>query len=249
MNFETVRNIIEEPVPSIFALIFLYLISYIIAEGMFKLLANTKFINESVLRTGLDEIIFEAEEVMYLVSPYLEPGNVLIESILATRRKGVKIIMIYNTNQKIKAKLNQDLKRLIDAGVLLYNHPRLHSKLYANEKAALICSLNLVKGSYSESFESGIKTTALDIREEILGYIKTVILESDQCAETKKEDLPQQDGYCISTKKTISYDPSHPVEYSEYKSTSGKIVGKYCHSCGEESNTSINAPFCDNCHE
>ena len=249
LDFGTVRRITESPISSIIGLLFLYFISYFISVGLLKLTANTDFITESILRTELDEIIFEAEDYLYLVSPYLDPGNVLIESILATRRRNVDVVLIHNSNQIIKPRLNQDFNRLINSGVKVLNHPRLHSKIYINDKTALICSLNLVAGSYTESFESGISTTDQEIRYEALGYIDSVILESDQCNETKKEDLPPQEGFCISSKKTISFDPTHPVEYSEYKSNPGKIVGRYCHSCGKESNTSIGAPFCENCHE
>jgi len=186
---------------------------------------------------------------LYLVSPYLDPGNVLLEAIIKAARRGVDVKLIHNSNQIMKSHLAKDFTRLLDSGVTIYNHPRLHSKVYHNEQFSLVCSLNLVTSSYSNSFESGILSTRRPVRKQVLEYIDDTILGSDQCSRTMKEQLPQSEGFCISTKKPIPFNIHQPVEYNEYKANSGNLIGKYCHSCSCEVSTSLQQPLCATCQD
>ena len=127
---------------------------------------DTIFSTDTDLRTAVEDVIHEAQKRLYLISPYLDPGNLLVESVLGARRRGAKVTMIYNSHQVVKPKLASELNRLIAGGVKVYTHPRLHSKIYINESDVLICSLNLVAGSYTESFESGVHTGDYDIIDE-----------------------------------------------------------------------------------
>ena len=78
-------------------------------------------------------------------------------------------------------------------------------------------------------------------------YIEEVILKSDLTSPVTKELFQINVGYCIRTRKEILYNPLRPIEYSEFKNSSGGInsrFGKYCHRCGEASETNIDMPFC-----
>ncbi len=157
--------------------------------------------------------------------------------------------MVYNSHQIVKPKLSTELNRLISGGVQVFTHPRLHSKLYINEDDILICSLNLVAGSYTESFEAGIHTEDPEIVEQAKAYVEERILQSDQCNPVKIENLPPSLGYCIKTKKEIKFDKDYPVEYKEFKADGLNTIGKYCHSCGNSAETSVSHPFCIECDE
>lgn len=248
-DFETFRNIIKHPFDSVLTILLFYFISFIIVEIFHKIGSDIVFVSEASLRNKLHELIEESQDYLLIVSPYLDPGNVLIESIISASKRGVEITFIHNSNQTKKPNLSHDFNRLLDAGVIIYNHPRLHSKLYVSDRAAIVCSLNLVAGSYSDSLESGVHTNEREFREDCEQYIDTTILDSDQCKMTIREDLSPQEGYCISTRKKIGFNPVRPVEYNVWKAKSGSIAGKYCHLCGCESETTIQQPLCSNCQE
>jgi PLD-like domain len=248
-DFNSITNFITEPISTIIKLAIIFGISSVAWHLVRKIFSITDFIVETELRTKIDDIIYEAKEYVYIISPYLNPGNLLIESLIKTSRSGIDVILIHHSSQLKKYKLSNDLNRLIDAGVKIYHHPSVHSKIYINESESLVTSLNLVVGSYSDSFESGIFSNEREIRIKTKSYIEDQILNSDLCKETTIENLPPDKGYCISTKNKIDFEPSRPVEYNEFKSKYGQIIGKYCHSCGLEVETSVNQPFCANCQE
>ena len=249
LHFQTIKDFPNEPISTIIVIGLLYGASFLIVIGIQKLFSESEFLTETELKTKLEEIIKETDDFLYIISPYLDPGNVLLEAILSTKRKNVKVVLVHNSSQVKKVQLRNDFTRLINSGVEIYNHPKLHSKIYLNESSSLITSLNLISGSFSNSFESGMYISSRSDRKSIYDYINKTILGSDMCVPTQIEDLPQQEGYCIRTKQKIPFNPERPIEYNEYKSHGSSVVGKYCHSCGQEVQTTVELPFCANCQE
>ncbi len=249
LEYQTIKDFSDEPFSTLFGVGFIYGIALMIAYGIHRILSDNTLKSEADLRGALEDMIKEASEYLYLISPYLDPGNVLIESILSAKRRDVRVTMVYNSRQVIKPKVNEELNRLINAGVEVYSHPRLHSKVYVSDHSTIICSLNLVSRSYTDSFEVGIVSTERKMKRESLEYIKKIILASDHCKRTEIGDLPPLEGYCIRSGKSIPFNVSRPVERSEYLTNSTDDKGKYCHLCGEEIETSIKQPLCANCQE
>lgn len=226
-----------------------YFLWFFAVLGFRSLRPETEFAVDSDLRTAVEDIISEADASLYLISPYLDPGNNLVESVLEARRRGAEVKLLYNSHQVLKPKVVRDIHRLLEGGVEVYTHNRLHSKLYVNESSVLISSLNLVAASYTESFEAGVISDDPQLYNSSRTYIETRLFESDLCSRITGESLPPSNGFCICTKKDIPFDRQHPVEYGEFKSKGGAIKGKYCHSCSTESETTIANPFCTNCEE
>ncbi len=252
LDFLHIRQFQEQPVNSLFGLAVSYGIGLIGGYAIHRLFASSDFVTESGFKSALDELIEEASFELFIVSPYLDPGNVLVEKLLNVKKSGVEITLIHNSNQLKYPKATEPLSRLINNGVKVYNHPRLHAKIYLSEKSALIGSLNLVSGSYVNSFEAGVVHDSRSVREKARSYILQSILESDLLHETNVESLLPVKGYCMLTKVEIPYNPKRPVEYEAYnsqKKISGDLVGTYCHSCGAESNVSVSNPVCINCIE
>jgi len=248
-HFVDIKEFFKDPLGSIIRLSLGYFVGYIAVKILQKVLTETEFITETNLKIKIENIIDQSKEFLYIISPYLDPGNVLIESIIKAKRNNIKVILIHNTNQIKKVQLSDDFSRLLSAGVEIYNHPRLHSKIYLNESESLVTSLNLISGSYTNSFESGIYCDYRSVRKSIEAYIHDTILKSDKCTMTNLNDLPPNEGYCIITGQKIPYNPERPIEYNEYKSHGKSVLGKYCHLCGQEVQTTVEVPFCANCQE
>ena len=222
-----------------------FIFSYSLVGRVRMAFSSYKVAFDAQLKENLDRLIDEANEYLYLISPYLNLGNVLTESILKAMAKGVQVVLVHHTRQFDKPETLPSLQRLNSAGCKIFHHPNLHAKIYMNEDEVIITSLNLVAGSFENSLESGYITSLKESHRTTLKYIRDQILNSDLVQESDISDAVLNKGYCIRTKARIPLNPDRPIEHDEYFSSGKKKNGKYCHYCGEEAGTSVAQPFCD----
>ena len=234
--------------PDIGDLIFLA-ISLPIAYGIVSLVrrafssSEVQFNNK--VKEEIDRIIDEADEYLYLISPYLDPGNILIESILKKLANSIPVVLVHHSSQIDKPEALQALQRLQPAGCKIFHHPNLHAKIYMNENEVIITSLNLVAGSFKNSLESGYITSSKEIHRTTWKFIEEDILKSGLKQESDVSDTDLKTGYCIRTKARIPLNRSRPIEHDEYNSSGRAKNGIYCHYCGEEAKTSVEQPYCE----
>lgn len=230
---------------------FYFLISLFIVYVLKKISTSQELRMDSDLRGDINEIITEARSTIFLVSPYLHLGNDLVEKLYRVRQNGVEITIIHNTRQFANKKTSHELKRLLESGCVIYNHPHLHAKIYANDKNLLVTSVNLVASSFENSLEVGISSDYSDWRKEIRDYIRDII-NSDLTSLTTIDDLEQPPGYCIRCSKPILINPAHPYCIDCYKimreSSRAHVSEKYCHICGKEEASSLKKPACYTCY-
>lgn len=229
---------------AVLGIVLLFLVAWLLVVLVEKVLSNTSFVADSTLREAVARCISESQHELDVVSPYLEPGNVMVEALLGALRRGVRVRLVVHSSQLKEHGARGVLGRLAAAGVAVRHHPHLHAKLYASERFAVVPSLNLVSGSLVNSLESGVETNARDIRRDVRRYIDDVILRSDLVESVVHNDLPSGKGFCIRTGVPLAYNPYKPVEYREFKKSRGATDGKYCHECGEPAVTSLDSPFC-----
>lgn len=132
-------------------------------------------------KTVIQNMLSNANQYMYMTTPYLIIDNDLCTSIenAALRGVDVKIIVPNIPDKKLIFSMTKSYyKRLIDAGVKIYQYKPgfIHSKLYiCDDKYALIGTMNLDYRSLVHHFENGIwiynhevlKDIKLDITETI----------------------------------------------------------------------------------
>ena len=250
-EFSNISAFIRDPLGNINILSFYFVIGIIailIVDRFIKASAINDVLFNTELRDCIDVIITESENFLILISPYIIPGNVLIESVVNASQRGVEVTIVHNTKILTNPEAKIAIGRMQKAGCKVYHHPRIHSKMYINDELALITSLNLVTGSFDNSFESGIVTNDVDTKEDILEHIEKDLLQSDLIQETKLTEFNISKGYCIRTKVEIPFDIHKPVEYTEYISSGYDKSGQFCHYCGKSAETNVANPFCED-HE
>jgi len=208
---------------------------------------STDFIHSTkVLDSRIDELFNTSNHFLYIITPYFIPGENRLKSIRNVCKNGCVVKILVHINALNDERTINDLKRLKEAGCLIYTHPHLHSKIYLNESAAITGSVNLVKGSFENSLEIGMNTKNVTQHREILNLIKNEYFDDDDIEEFDEGNLKH--GFCIRTKSKIRYNIKIPIMYEEYKTSDDKS-GKYCHECGREAKTSVNQPLCDECNK
>lgn len=118
-------------------------------------------------------IIDEADEHLVLVSPYIQIVGwpKLSSRLKSVVNRGIKFRMYVRDGQKNLESIDQ----LQQLGITPYLIPNLHTKLYFNEKNALITSMNLLRSSDQHSLEIGHRIETKKEYDEIAEYYKRYI--------------------------------------------------------------------------
>ncbi len=101
-------------------------------------------VNESYFLSKTTDIVSEtntlfdtSKHFLYIVTPYFDAGKNRLKSIIDARKSGCKVTALVRQP-------SQELKKLSDAKCDVFMHPNLHSKIYLNEKTAIMGSANLL---------------------------------------------------------------------------------------------------------
>lgn len=221
-----------------------------------------KFLKTTTISSHLEDIINNAKEKLYLISPYLQINSQLKLLLDDTTRRYIKTCIVYGKEKD----LNYSDKDWIDSipRIRLYFYNSLHAKCYINEKEAIVTSMNLYTYSQQNNCEMGIYITLKDDPElynDVLTEAERIIRQSEEIQKPKKNNKAEnrdvnkwhskQDfkekihyGYCIRTGIEIPFNPSSPLSFKAFSSwakfSDEYYPEKYCHFSGEESHGETN---------
>ena len=99
-------------------------------------------------------LIKEAQEYVVLVSPYNAFWTHLKNEITFAMERGARVTAVYNPVGGYAR--GDGVEWLVAAGATVYRLPNLHAKLYLNESAALLSSMNLTERSSRNSMDVGM---------------------------------------------------------------------------------------------
>jgi len=209
--------IIFGEVPRTAAIIFSIIILFFVKD----FLTSTDFIHSTKeLDSQIDELFNTSNQFLYIISPYFIPGENRLKSIRNACKAGCAVTILIHSNALNYDRTRNDLKRLQESGCEIFIHPHLHSKIYLNETYVITGSVNLVKGSFDNSLEIGLRTTNVAQHRAILNLIKNEYLDDDDIKKFNIDNIKQ--GYCIRTKSPINYNIKSPIMYEEYKTSDDK---------------------------
>lgn len=217
-----------------------------------------KFLKTTGVSHYLSELINNAKEKVYLVSPYLQINDQIKLLIEDSSTQSKQISIVYGKEKDAK-----DLAWLSSIrGLGIYFYDTLHAKCYMNEKEAVITSMNLYMYSQQNNCEMGIYLTKKDDPEmynEVLTEVERILRQSKEVSkptlykkvETNKpfKKAEQHYGYCIRTGVQINLNPEQPMCYKAFNSwaqfSDGDYPEKFCHYSGDKSDgqTSYNRPI------
>ena len=220
-----------------------------------------EFLTTQGVSLRLSEIITNAQERLYLVSPYLQINQLLKERIEdKVHRSKIEIRVIY---REINPKQMEEKKWLESmTSIKTSVRKNLHAKCYLNEKEALLTSMNLYEYSQEHNDEMGI-LVSVDHDPELYGKIHEdvwrIIRVSDEIpvlsapkkvAGNPKPTLTKPErGFCISCKADLPAKPTRPYCNPCYASWNKNkdFEEKRCHTCGNEHATTFLKPVCLAC--
>jgi phosphatidylserine/phosphatidylglycerophosphate/cardiolipin synthase-like enzyme len=112
-----------------------------------------KYLRTSGITAGVEELIREARERLYIISPYLKLSDNIRELLNDKEREKAEVRIIFGKQELSPNEMSylQNLKY-----VRLYFSKNLHAKCYLNEKKMIISSMNLYEFSQQNNREMGI---------------------------------------------------------------------------------------------
>ena len=127
-----------------------------------------KFVTGKELEDAVYNIIWDAKEVLLIVSPYIKLGAYFKE-LFDKHQNNPKlhILLVFGKNEKdVKRSMNNEdfdfFKKFPNVSIIYV--PNLHAKYYGNEKQGVITSINLYDYSFKNNIEFGVfsKQSLLD---------------------------------------------------------------------------------------
>ena len=112
-----------------------------------------KYLRTSAISASLEELIRDAREKLYIISPYLKLSDNIKELLNDKEKDKVDVRIIFGKQELIPSEMSflQGFKY-----VKLYFSKNLHAKCYLNEKKMIISSMNLYEFSQQNNREMGI---------------------------------------------------------------------------------------------
>ncbi len=119
-----------------------------------------KFLNPDKLIKEIEDLFEEAEELIFIVSPFIKLDKEL-KQILNAKKDDLnfQVVLLYgkNENNHNQSLGSDDLNFFKEfKNVDIFYHPDLHAKYYANEFRSIVTSLNLHAYSIANNIEVGV---------------------------------------------------------------------------------------------
>jgi len=121
----------------------------------------TKFVQGSELNAALESLIKHADEILFLVSPFIKLHNRIKDQLkLKQDNPTLKIYVLYGSFDNTANRIgDEDLVFLKQfPNIEIRYEENLNAKYYGSEKAGLITSMNLYDFSQNNNIEVGVFT-------------------------------------------------------------------------------------------
>jgi hypothetical protein len=216
-----------------------------------------KFISKQDSSIEFENLVRNTRSNLYLISPYLDVSESLIQILKIANNPNLKITLIYKTGM-----LSQSTKKqLYEVNNLSLRHIlNLHAKCCFNEGSMIIGSLNIFEKSALYSREMSILLNAAEdgqifskALDEVKFIIDSSVIDDEQPVrkQTGTGGQTQTSGFCIRCRHVIPYNLSKPFCESCYKGweefENPDYEETFCHSCGSQAVTALSRPQCFKC--
>ncbi|GAB2784737.1 hypothetical protein HNQ93_002481 [Hymenobacter luteus] len=161
-----------------------------------------KLIQSHEVPSKLLDVILSAQKELVIVSPYvnLTYTKSVSNALVAARNRGVQIAFYIREDQNSAVSKEQ----VQSMGIMPRPIPNLHAKLYYNETAGILTSLNLLSSSIGNSIEIGAQLETPEELAELRRFVEQFIAPFDP------ESLP-----AISPSKPTSAAVPAPMSREE----------------------------------
>ncbi len=227
----------------------------------------SEFVSDNKISVTITEIIREAKDYVWLISPYIKLHHTLQSALNDLKEKPfIQLIVVFGKNEEDFTKsFSSDEIEFFKSlpNIQIYYEPRLHAKYYANEKKGLITSMNLYAFSQNENKEVGIVIDNSAFRNSnkyFEGLLRDATLVYDNEPEVEVGSFFSGDKYIKSVVKcdklldvkretNSQYTKQVSNAYSKKQVDSTKQEFGYCIRTGVRIELNYKKPFSDEAYK
>lgn len=214
-----------------------------------------KFLDGSGVQSALTDIIKNADEKLFIISPYLKIPIQTKSYLKSADKKNVPINIIYRTDSKIS---NEDISFFNELSQLrLATCENLHTKCYLNEKEGLITSMNLHEHSQTHNWEMGIRFSRdsdTEIYDDVTDELRHLLSQTKIVASHAKPPEVKEPVHNYSPKKSepkLAHKPTVEPNKGLITKILDTVTGEaaFCIRCGKGlPKFDLQKPYCDKCY-
>ena len=211
------------------------------------------FLDAPKVSAAFIEIIKNAEEQIFIISPYisLTPHNK--KYLQSIDDKKVPIDIVYRSDTNPKQEDLAFLKQLQNSQ--LYKCNDLHAKCYINEQFGIITSMNLYEHSQSNNWEMGVRffrETDPDLYTQTLEEVERILQASSPESNNQAAVAANVNQRTYKPRKpirTISPKLKVPPKKRLFEKVVDSVLGEaaYCIRCGATIDYNPEKPYCPKC--
>ena len=207
-------------------------------------------------------IVREARKNVIIVTPYLKLWVHAKEAIALAVKRRVDVAVITRLEPGILE--SEDVIWLKNNGVKVLVAPYLHAKIYMNEQAIVVSSMNLTEFSTKNSLEIALVVREDRGQRQIRDYVANTLMALGTPVNNARVEPTQQPatrpaqpgqrghmGVCIRCRRPIVLDPARPLCPACYESWAqwgnADYPEVFCHACGNPSDVTYDRPLCRDC--
>jgi phosphatidylserine/phosphatidylglycerophosphate/cardiolipin synthase-like enzyme len=191
----------------------------------------------------------------------------LEEAVLS---RGVEVRVIFRKDRLAEYQGQDWFRRLAAVGVEMAVIDRLHSKVYRNESATIVTSMNFYSSSGENSFEVGIFfEDDHKLSDQASAYMASLERHTEWLSISTGGAKPKQGargvskggsarskaaavvGHCIRCNGSIPFEPRRPYCAEDYETwrryENEDFPDKHCHRCGRQHPATMRKPLCRDC--
>lgn len=213
------------------------------------------FLDHTNIKKELLNLFKEAEEVLFLVSPYIQLSEEMKRAL--SRKKNdidFQIVVLFGKNEhNLSKSLSRDDMEFFKQfqNVQIFYNADLHAKYYGNETKSIVTSLNLHQFSVKNNIEIGImlerKLLSFNgdkqLDSQIFDYINEVVENSELVYDHSTNQKSSFFGLFKGKKKRhVEYDATDIVYQNQEPKNTVKRTG-FCIRTGVQIPFNIKAPF------
>jgi cardiolipin synthase len=148
-------------------------------------LASGPVYRDDILYQVMLSAIIDAQEELTITTPYFGPDDGLMQALMATARRGVKVTLIVpklNDSKLVAWSSRSYYEDLLNAGVKIaeFHGGLLHTKsLLVDKKAAIFGSVNFDQRSLRLNFEISLIVYNIDFSSKLQTLIESYLAQSD----------------------------------------------------------------------
>lgn len=188
-----------------------------------------EFLHDDDLNAAIGRIFRESEQQLVIISPFIKLHSRLKDALKSkSNPHKLNIVVVFGKNEnKIEKSLSKeefDFLREFPNITIKYQ-PRLHAKYYANERSAILSSMNLYDFSQNNNIEFGILTessifgdissnfTGITLDKDAHNYFQEVISNSDTVFSNKP--VYKEGGFMSKLVKSYTHFENEVDELSD----------------------------------